>query len=243
MNDTIIGDPLFTVPLYLTLDSHHFDERPSLCFEVHGTAGKFFNLVSDTCTSVNALYQTSTEDAALNYISEIGVKAINLRGECVTISVSVDCVPEIHQGKEIVEMPHYDEAGITVRRFSSFVRISVPNCATSPLVMWIKCWSIDDQPQLRFDITRGLNLNPTSHGLLGELVYWVMEGTAWGYLLLILKNCKTVVKHTFLPSSTPSLSPVFPHSLPFSPLPHVYRSVLEYTNSCHTFPLHWPSEL
>ena len=108
---------------------------------------------------------------ALNYISEIGVKAINLCGECVTIGVSVDCVPEIHQGDEIVETLRYDEAGITVCRFSSFVRVSVPNCATSPLVMWIKCWSVNDQSQLRFDITRGFNLNPTSHGLLGELVY------------------------------------------------------------------------
>ena len=169
MNDTIVGDPLFIVPLYLTLDSHQFDEQMSLCYEVHGMAGKFFNLVSDNCTSVNALYQTSTEDTTLNYINEIGVKAINLQGECVTISVSVDCVPEImYRGGEIVATPHYDEAGITVRRFSSHVRASVPNCANSPLVMWIKCWSVHDQPQLHFDITRGLNLNPTSHGLLGE---------------------------------------------------------------------------
>ena len=172
VNDTIIGDPLFIVPISLAPDSHVFAETPSLCYEIHGASGTNFNLISDTCTSVNALYQTSTGNPDLNYISEIGVKAVDLNDECVTIRIAVsnNCIPEIQRGSDVInQTPRYDFAGISVRRSRSAVRVSVPNCASSQLVMWSKCRTVNDQPQLRFDITRGLNLNPTSHGLLGEL--------------------------------------------------------------------------
>ena len=161
------------VPLSLTSDSHQFDEQPSLCFEIHGMTGSFFNLVSDDCTSVNALYEVNAINKDLNFISEIGVKAVNLRNECVTVRVPVDtnCVPEIRQGDEgIMGVPRYEDAGVSVRRSGTAVRVSVPNCANSRLVMWIMCRNTTGQLQLRFDITRGLNLKPTSHGLLGEIL-------------------------------------------------------------------------
>jgi hypothetical protein len=172
VNDTVVGDPLFVVPLSFTDDSHEFEETPSLCYEIHGQAGKTFNLVSDTCTSVNALYETSAANSELNYISTIGIRAVNLLRQCVDITVPVNCNPTIIRGDiGILPMPRYDEAGISVRRSgSSAVRVSVPNCASSPLVMWIRCRRPNNQPQLRFDITRGLNLDPTSHGLLGQ--FW-----------------------------------------------------------------------
>ena len=178
MNDTVVGDPLFVVPLSFTDDSHEFEETPSLCYEIHGQAGKTFNLVSDTCTSVNALYETSAANSELNYISTIGIRAVNLLRQCVDITVPVNCNPTISIGDiGILPMPRYDEAGISVRRSgSSAVRVSVPNCASSPLVMWIRCRRPNNQPQLRFDITRGLNLDPTSHGLLGELSLYFYGG-------------------------------------------------------------------
>ena len=176
MNDTVIGDPLFVVPLSLTPDSHSFEEPPALCFEIHGSSVSTFNLISDTCTSVNALYQGSTVDEELNFISEIGVKAVDLNGECITVCVpvSTNCFPEILcEDGAVSATPRFDQAGISVRRSGSAVRVSVPNCASSQLVMWIKCRNISSQPQLRFDITRGLNLNPTSHGLLGEFISFI----------------------------------------------------------------------
>lgn len=171
-NDTVVGDPFFIVPLNLTSDSHSFDEPPSLCFEIHGAADSFFNLVSDNCTSVNAYYQISSANEDLNFIRDIGVVTIDSQEECITIRVSVDndCVPEVHRGNQEVNMSmRYQDAGVYVRRSGQSVRISVPNCDNSQLVMWVKCRNITGQPQLRFDITRGLNLKPTSHGLLGEL--------------------------------------------------------------------------
>lgn len=168
---------MFIVPLSLTSDSHSFEEPPSLCFEIHGSSGTTFNLVSDTCTSVNALYRTSSVNEDLNFISEIGVKAVDMNGNCVTVRVPVsnNCLPEITSGgSDVAPTPRFDSAGITVRRSGSAVRVSVLNCASSRLVMWIKCRNISNQPQLRFDITRGLNLNPTSHGLLGEFHFFFL---------------------------------------------------------------------
>ena len=171
MEDTVTGDPFFIVPLSLTPNSAPFRDNTSLCYEIHGSPGSTFNLISDTCTSVNALYSVSSVDNRLNFISEIGVKAVDLNGDCVDIRVAVDnnCTVEIRRGNDdITVLPRFESGGITVRQSAGSVRISVSNCANSRLVMWVKCREVNGQPQLRFDITRGLNLNPTSHGLLGE---------------------------------------------------------------------------
>ena len=172
MDDTVTGDPFFIVPLSLAPNSSSFDESPSLCFEIHGVSGSTFNLVSDTCTSVNALYRISSVNSDLNFISEIGVKAVDLNSDCVDIRIAVDrnCTPEIRRGNDdVTTLPRFENAGVLVRQSGSSVRISVPNCANSQLVMWVKCREVNSQPQLRFDITRGFNLQPTSHGLLGEI--------------------------------------------------------------------------
>ena len=48
-NDTVIGDPLYTVPVFGTQERH-------LCYEIHGRPMRYFNLISDSCVSVNAHY-------------------------------------------------------------------------------------------------------------------------------------------------------------------------------------------
>ena len=60
VEDTVTGDPLFIVPLSLTPNSTSFEENPSLCYEIHGKSRSTFNLISDNCTSVNALYYISS---------------------------------------------------------------------------------------------------------------------------------------------------------------------------------------
>ena len=173
MDDTVTGDPFFIVPLSLAPNSHNFEQsKVALCYEIHGKSGSTFNLVSDNCTSVNALYTISSVNPELNFISEIGVRAVDLLGNCINIHVGVDrnCTPEIRRGNDdVTVLPRYESGGVIVRHSSSSTRISVPNCAHSQLVMWVKCRVVNNQPQLRFDITRGFNLSPTSHGLLGEI--------------------------------------------------------------------------
>ena len=170
-----MGDPLFTVPIYdrngTTPDTD--GDNPSLCYEIHGNASETFNLVSDECTSVNALYSSMDNPDRGNIISSVGVKAVNNLRQCVNIAVSIEsgCHPEIGG----TFMDRYNFAGISVRRFGQKVKISVPNCENTELVMWVLCENITDQNEniigqemIRFLISRGVNLRPTSHGLLGK---------------------------------------------------------------------------
>ena len=156
-NDTVIGDPLFAIPFRQDLTS--------LCYEVHGRTNTFINLISDTCTNVNALYTAMQTQDNGNIISQVGVRAVGDSGQCYNVRVdltgcalSVDGIPM---------NTTFDEDGIRVRRTLNRVRISVPNCENKNLVMVVTC-SFLPEPMIRFDIMRGLNLRPTSHGLLGK---------------------------------------------------------------------------
>ena len=170
-SDTVIGDPLLQAPLWI----QDRDEITSLCYEVHGHSDAFFNLVSDECIIVNALY-TQVED--LNVVSEIGVHAVTNNGsECISVKVTqMDdnaCVTTltVSNGND---MPMavgtvFDQDGIQVRQQNQYrVRISVPNCEQVDLVMWATCEVNDNIPMMRFNISRGVNLRSTSHGLLGK---------------------------------------------------------------------------
>ena len=179
-NDTVIGDPLFTVPLnvangleLLPRRAKILDGFPNLCYEIHGEENQHFNLVSDTCATVNAHYTASNSPDLLgwNVISTIGVRASNHLERCVNIEVGLDngCVPIITEdGFTSQTTPRYQSAGITVSKHRNQVRVSVPNCQNIQLVMWITCQDASGFPMIRYDITRGINLRPTSHGLIGE---------------------------------------------------------------------------
>ena len=147
----------------------------SLCFEIHGDHDKYFNLVSDSCTSVNVHYTEIVE--YLNIVDSVAVRAVDDAGQCRNIAVDLDGCSTSVDGEEIMEDMNKD--GIFVRLYDRRVRISVPNCnGTITLVMWAICQTntltvpyTDDEFQadmIKFVIARGFNLNETSHGLLGE---------------------------------------------------------------------------
>ena len=148
------------------------NHQPHLCYEINGRADWYFNLVSDTCTSVNAHYTLANGTIGWNVISSIGVKAVNRDGSsCVHIRVDAkdNCMPVIsEQGRPDTTSP-YQSGGIYVRKIRQRVRISVPNCNNTNLVMWITCQeALGGYQMLHFVILRGINLHPTSHGLVGE---------------------------------------------------------------------------
>ncbi|ORU93487.1 MAG: hypothetical protein A6F71_08955 [Cycloclasticus sp. symbiont of Poecilosclerida sp. M] len=153
--------------------------RLSLCYEIHGEPGAWFNLVTDECTTVNAQYVSLSE--SLNVIDEIGVRAVNDDDECVNIRVNVDqCSAEVNDVALSLNQ-RYSSAGISVRRYNNRVRISVPNCNELTLVMWVICETRTlenpDDPgtdltgdMIKFVVMRGLNFgHREAHGLLGEL--------------------------------------------------------------------------
>ena len=177
-NDTVMGDPLFTVPIYDQQDSTPVldlttdTSPPSLCFEIHGATNKIFNLISDHCTSVNAHYAPMDIPERGNIIDSVGIRAVDTAGKCVNIRVSIEsgCTPNISTGDGVTQpVTRYNSQGVSVSTHRNHrVRVSVPNCENVQLVMWVICESMNRQEMVKFVITRGINLRPTSHGLLGN---------------------------------------------------------------------------
>ena len=184
VNDTVIGDPLLTVPLLISnLDDLNVHQNISLCYEVHGQSDKYFNFVSDICTSVSAHYLGV---ASFNIIDEIGVRAIDNSRNCRNILVSKEGGGTVTVDGEVVT--RFSEGGISVRKYQHHVRIAVPNCAHADLVMWVICQNrtltdYNDQgdairvsvTMMKFVIARGFNLQQSSHGILGRQYYRVFD--------------------------------------------------------------------
>ena len=178
VNDTLTGDPLMTVPILTDPNVKEGDPIISLCYEVHGEADKFFNLVSDSCVTVNAHYSKAPipgPGVDLNVVDAIGVRAVSNTGDCVNIRVGLQGCNTTVNGA-VISM--YRSNGITVRKYSNRVRMSVPNCGDTDLVMWAFCTSgrtedsnlnYHDFDFIRFVVMRGLNLAEESHGIMGEI--------------------------------------------------------------------------
>ena len=178
VNDTITGDPLLTVPLNVGTDTRMLlglneGERVSLCYEVHGEADAYLNLVSDVCVSVNAHYARVRSDVDINVMDRIGIRAVDNASQCHNITADLNGCRAFVDGMEIPMS--YRMGGIFVRKYSTRVRIAVPNCEDNDLIMWIFCETgifengdmTFNAAMIRFVIARGFNLAETSHGMLG----------------------------------------------------------------------------
>ena len=155
----MIGDPLFTVPI---------PESQHLCYEIRGTAGQYFNFISDACVSVNAHYTEQTlagETRQLHVIHEIAIRAVDNAENCVNILVDRNgCTASVNSASN----PAYSSNGVMVNRVGNRVTVNVPNCNDTDLEMEIICETMNGIDMLRFEVMRGLNLRETSHGLLGR---------------------------------------------------------------------------
>ena len=180
VNDTVVGDPLLSVPLNANamdgLNLNLNGKRPSLCFEIHGEEDKYFNLVSDDCVSVNARYVKLNE--FMNVINQVAIRTVDDAGTCRNISVDLDsCLPTV-DGMQLTS--NLRENGVYIRIYRGHVRVSVPNCnGTSHLVMNVICQKnltllhpfTEERfkaDMIKFVIVRGVNLNENSHGLIGK---------------------------------------------------------------------------
>ena len=177
VNDTVIADPLLTVPIrIMNPDTIGLDHTPFLCYEMQGRGNTYFNLISDSCVSVNAHYITV---GPFNVINQIAVRAVDNSDTCRNILVDADneCYAEM-DGASIDE---YAQAEVSVRVFKERVRISVPNCDNQKLVMWVICENgslqlsnsdsdrtVYEARMIKFVVARGFNLQPTSHGIIGK---------------------------------------------------------------------------
>jgi len=104
-----------------------------------------------------------------NIIGAIGINAIDQDGVCHRIEARLDQCSAFVDGNALPVGGSYNKAGIIVSRRRNRVRIAIPNCGNIDLVLWYMCQSIQGQLMSRFVIARGVNLQPTSHGLVGML--------------------------------------------------------------------------
>ena len=177
VNYTIVGDPFYTAPVQVSGSEFGLDPSTvvSLCYEFHGEANQLFNIVNDVCTLVNARYSQPNPAVDVNIIDVISVRAVDSDGECVNISLTLE---ECSVTVDGAATDRYDRNGITVRRYAdqSRVRVTVPNCASITLVMWMFCETgsviVQDgvvaMDMIKFVIARGIGLSRSSHGLLGN---------------------------------------------------------------------------
>lgn len=174
-NDTVIGDPLYTVPINVpdpNVTALLGPCQPKLCFEVHGHPDKYYNLVSDECTSVSAHYIPVGE-----FLDEVSIRTVDNNGFCKNILVRLDGCSASVDGMTVERS--YSENGISISRRASIgrIRVNVPNCNDLTLIMRIDCQEREMQgsngtvKMLRFEVLRGLNFgHRDSHGLLGGCV-------------------------------------------------------------------------
>ena len=105
-----------------------------------------------------------------NIIDAIGIRAVNNLGWCVDVRVSLagNCTPVVSEGNRTFSTSRYRSGSVLVSKYRDRVRVSVPNCDSVQLVMWVECEEVRGQNMVKFIISRGVNLRPTSHGLLGK---------------------------------------------------------------------------
>ena len=163
------------MPIYVPgLQSVGLDSA-SLCYEIHGEDDQYFNLVSDCCTSVNAHYVSIND--YLNVVDEVAIRVVDDIGQCRNIRIDLEGCSASIDGMTISSP--YRAFGVTVRPYQGRVRISTPNCDSDiTLVMWTICQNntiIDPftyvpfrAQMIKFVIARGINLNESSHGLIGR---------------------------------------------------------------------------
>ena len=169
--DTVIihGDPLYEVPVTHTPPGMD-PTTTSLCFQVHGESGNYYNLISDDCIQVNVLYGAMKEPEDGNIVKEIGILVHNTGNNCTEIKLQANrCVPVING---VSFDGSYNEDGIIVdgigkRNFE----VTVPNCKATQgddLTFIISCYRVNKQKLIRFDVSRGGGIKPGAHGLIGK---------------------------------------------------------------------------
>ena len=172
----MIADPLYTVPMRTHNSTDEFFKFP-LCYEVHGKADRYFNLVSDDCTSVNAYYAAAEKVCGGNVIRQIGVVAEDSGKQCHRIQVDVSDDGECEtQFDDRSISSRYNNSKIVVIPGTKYVYIKVPNCQDQDLIMWVRCQKPTihcprtepfEQPMIKFVVSRGLERRAQAHGLIG----------------------------------------------------------------------------
>ena len=139
-----------------------------LCFEVHGQSGNHYNLISDKCTSVTALYSAGVVNTEMNVITKIGLKTQGTNGTCHSVEVDLDNCTASLDGARIDNRTTASVDGVRLSARRSRTHVSVPNCEVSKrITMWVTCTRRSSESLLEVIVSRRDGLEPTAHGVIG----------------------------------------------------------------------------
>ena len=186
--NAIMRRPLYRVPVpEVERNGQAMPEKMFLCYDVRGWTNQAFNLISDTCVSVNALYSTRSNTSEA-IITKIGILSKDSAGHCQHTAVDLmkGCAVSVN-GKAVGSDYKPDNIEIHMNRHgNSRVHIAVPNCNKSDAVMmWVYCQRKNGRPMMPFEISQSTtHLGNTAHGLVGMCVqhssyiqYWIAPAT------------------------------------------------------------------
>ena len=141
-----------------------------LCYEVHGEKNKIFNLVSDSCLSINALLEEPPEKPDIgNVMTQIGVLAKDLNGNCHRILVDVKQRSLKFNNERIVGSRTHN--GIHLSKLIKKVEISMPGCINgTSLSFRIEFNYMNGADMLKIVFSDESGLRQDSHGLMGKSI-------------------------------------------------------------------------
>lgn len=155
-------------------------ETVSVCYQVHGDDDKFYNLLSDSCISVNAHVTRPVPTVDVHVMDAIGIYATGSNGSCFGIAIKRENCGVYVNRQFIPVNTRFEEEDIIVyndkriARNPTVVHVTVPNCG-KPTVhsIHITCdhYNIRGSPTptevLEFKIVRGVSPFQSVHGLIG----------------------------------------------------------------------------
>jgi hypothetical protein len=187
ISDSVLSNPLFSV----TLDMKAGDDDSYLCYEVHGDSGLYLNLVSDTCFSINAGYETIEGAPTYNKIDALFITTSDAAGGCSNIEIlsSESCTAAYLVGSDysLVLRERYRRNGVQVEFLDGRIEVTLP-CQRYPgggIKVVVKCNAEYQNPvteemlpvkNLDLTFRRGKlasDAYPMPHGLLGQ--FWRLD--------------------------------------------------------------------
>ena len=173
LNDTVRGDPLFSILLPSEYITDLELKSVQLCFEVHGQSGNHYNLISDKCTSVTALYSAGVVNIEMNVITKIGVRTQGTNGTCHSVKVDLDNCSASLDGAYVNKSTTASVDGVRLSVRRSHIRVSVPNCEVSRSVaLWVTCTTRRSESLLEVVVSRGDGLEPTARRVIGVFIVY-----------------------------------------------------------------------
>ena len=186
MEDRVGNDMVMSVVLDVSPHEMGMTSKTlSLCYQVHGEEGKFYNLLSDKCVSVNTHVSQPVVDIDSHVMDMISIHAAGSHGMCVDIVIMRRNCAVFVNDQLLPVNTHFEVGDVIVysdRRIArnpTIVHVTVPNCGMPTLDrMYAICdhynirGSSTPTEVLQFKTIRGISPFQSTHGLIGRLYFF-----------------------------------------------------------------------